>query len=166
MNGPLPIDGDGRFQGYASVFSRLDDGGDIVMPGAFRKSLGLRGRHRIKMLFQHDPKEPVGTWDAIHEDDNGLWVEGRLVQDVPRADALRRLIARGAVDGLSIGFRTVKSTRASREGTRRLWEVDLWEISIVTFPMMDLARIAPGKLPAKDSRLERSLAAAMSVFKQ
>jgi HK97 family phage prohead protease len=165
VNGPLPIDGEGRFQGYASVFHRLDDGGDIVMPGAFRKSLGLRGRHRVKMLFQHDPKEPVGTWDAIREDDNGLWVEGRLVQDVPRAEALRRLIARGAVDGLSIGFRTVKSTRASREGARRLWEVDLWEISIVTFPMMDLARIAPGKLPAKDSRLERSLAAAMSVFK-
>ena len=164
--GPLPIDSEGRFEGYASVFGKLDDGGDIVMPGAFRKSLGLRGRHRIKMLFQHDPKEPVGIWDAIREDDFGLWVEGRLVQDVPRADALRRLIARGAVDGLSIGFRTVKSTRASREGHRRLWEVDLWEISIVTFPMMDLARIAPGKLPAKDSRLERSLAAAMSVFKQ
>lgn len=162
---PLPIDGEGRFAGYASVFGRLDDGGDIVMPGAFRKSLGLRGRHRIKMLFQHDPKEPVGIWDTIREDEFGLWVEGRLVQDVPRADALRRLIARGAVDGLSIGFRTVKSTRASREGHRRLWEVDLWEISIVTFPMMDLARIAPGKPPA-NSRLERSLAAAMDVFKQ
>ena len=162
---PLPIDSDGRFEGYASVFGKLDDGGDIVMPGAFRKSLGLRGRHRIKMLFQHDPKEPVGTWDAIREDDYGLWVEGRLVQDVPRADALRRLIAKGAVDGLSIGFRTIKSTQASREGHRRLWEVDLWEISIVTFPMMDLARIAPGKPPAQ-SRLERSLAAAMEVFKQ
>jgi hypothetical protein len=117
------------------------------------------------MLFQHDPKEPVGTWDVLREDDFGLWAEGRLVQDVPRADALRRLIAKGAVDGLSIGFRTVKSTRANREGHRRLWEVDLWEISIVTFPMMDLARIAPGKPPV-NSRLERSLAAAMSVFKQ
>lgn len=80
----------------------------------------------------------MGTWDAIREDDHGLWVEGRLVQDVPRADALRRLIAKGAVDRLSIGFRTVKSTRASREGHRRLWEVDLWEVSIVTFPIMDL----------------------------
>ena len=82
---PLPIDSEGRFQGYASVFGRLDDGGDIVMPGAFGKSLGLRGRHRIKMLFQHDPKEPVGTWDVLREDDFGLWAEGRLVQDVPRA---------------------------------------------------------------------------------
>jgi HK97 family phage prohead protease len=161
----IPVDADGRFAGYASVFGQVDDGGDIVMPGAFRRSLGLRGKHRIKMLFQHDPKEPVGVWDVIREDLYGLWVEGRLVQDVPRADALRRLIARGAVDGLSIGFRTVKSTRAGREGHRRLWEVDLWEVSIVTFPMMDLARIAPGKPPG-NARLERSLAAAMAVFKQ
>jgi len=159
----LPIDADGRFSGYASVFGSLDDGGDIVMPGAFRKSLGLRGRHRVKMLFQHDPKEPIGTWEAIREDEQGLWVEGRLVPEVPRAEALRRLIARGAVDGLSIGFRTIKATRAGREGHRRLWEVDLWEISIVTFPMLDLARIGPGQPPVH-GRLERSLAAAISLF--
>ncbi|MBI4923909.1 MAG: HK97 family phage prohead protease [Devosia nanyangense] len=165
MSAAIPIDAEGRFAGYASVFGKLDEGGDIVMPGAFRASLSLRGKHRIKMLFQHDPKEPVGTWDKIAEDGFGLWVEGRLVGEVPRADALRRLIARGAVDGLSIGFRTVKSTRDPKGGHRRLWEIDLWEISIVTFPMMDLARIAPGKPPAS-VRLERSLQAAMSAFKQ
>jgi HK97 family phage prohead protease len=162
---PLPIDAEGKFSGYASVFGRLDEGGDIVMPGAFRKSLGLRGRHRIKMLFQHDPKDPVGTWDTIREDDFGLLVTGRLVPEVPRAEALRRLIARGAVDGLSIGFRTVKSTRAEKGGHRKLWEIDLWEISIVTFPMMDLARIGPGK-PPRPTRLDRSLEAAISLFKQ
>jgi uncharacterized protein len=161
----IPIDAEGRFAGYASVFGSPDEGGDIVMPGAFRASLNLRGRHRIKMLFQHDPKEPVGTWDAVREDGFGLWVEGRLVPEVPRADALRKLIARKAVDGLSIGFRTVKATRDGRSGHRKLWEIDLWEISIVTFPMMDLARIAPGKPPA-NARLERSLQAAMSAFKQ
>jgi hypothetical protein len=161
----FPIDKDGRFAGYASVFGKADEGGDIVMPNAFRKSLGLRGRHRIKMLFQHDPKEPVGVWDTVREDDYGLWVEGRLVGEVPRADALRRLIGRGAVDGLSIGFRTIKSTREPRTGNRKLWEIDLWEISIVTFPMMDLARIAPGK-PPRNPRLERSLEAAIAAFKQ
>jgi HK97 family phage prohead protease len=161
----IPIDAEGRFAGYASVFGEVDDGGDIVMPGAFRKSLGLRGRHRVKMLFQHDPKEPVGTWDKVAEDGFGLWVEGRLVGEVPRADALRRLIARGAVDGLSIGFRTVKSTRDPRTGHRRLWEIDLWEISIVTFPMMDRARIAPGTAGGRKARLDRSLEAAISVFK-
>ena len=162
----LPIDAEGRFAGYASVFGRLDDGGDIVMPGAFRKSLGLRGKHRVKMLFQHDPKDPVGTWEAIREDGFGLWVEGRLVPEVPRAEALRRLIARGAVDGLSIGFRTVKATREGKSGARKLWEVDLWEISIVTFPMLDLARIAPAQPPRQDARLTRSLEAAIALFKQ
>ena len=86
--------------------------------------------------------------------------------EVPRAEALRRLIARGAVDGLSIGFRTVKATREGSGGKRKLWEVDLWEISIVTFPMMDLARIAPGRTPRRDARLERSLEAAIALFKQ
>ena len=161
----IPIDAEGRFAGYASVFGRLDEGGDIVMPGAFRKSLGLRGRHRVKMLFQHDPKEPIGVWDAIREDGFGLWVEGALVGEVPRDDALRRLIARRAVDGLSIGFRTIKSTRDAKGGHRKLWEIDLWEISIVTFPMMDLARIAPGPSPARKARLERSLQAAMAAFR-
>ncbi|HEX4296588.1 MAG TPA: HK97 family phage prohead protease [Devosia sp.] len=162
---PMVIDDEGRFSGYASVFGKPDEGGDIVMPGAFRRSLGLRGRSRIKMLFQHDPKEPVGVWERIAEDDFGLFVEGRLVPEVPRAEALRRLIARRAVDGLSIGFRTVKATREPGTGHRQLWEIDLWEVSIVTFPMMDLARISPGKPPVRNARLERSLSAAMSVFR-
>ena len=166
MSTAIPIDDEGRFAGYASVFGQLDEGGDIVMPGAFRASISLRGQHRIKMLFQHDPKEPVGTWEAVREDGFGLWVEGRLVPEVPRAEALRRLISRRAVDGLSIGFRTVKATREGAKGHRRLWEVDLWEVSIVTFPMMDLARIAPREMPAHSARLERSLQAAMAVFKQ
>jgi HK97 family phage prohead protease len=165
MSEAIPIGSEGHFAGYASVFGMPDESGDIVMPGAFRKSLGVRGRHRIKMLFQHDPKEPVGTWDRIAEDGFGLWVEGRLVGEVPRADALRRLIARKAVDGLSIGFRTVKSTRQQKTGHRQLWEIDLWEISIVTFPMMDLARISPGAAAGRKTRLERSLQAAMSAFK-
>ncbi len=159
----LPIDADGRFAGYASVFGAVDDGGDIVMSGAFRKSLGLRGKHRVRMLFQHDPKEPVGIWDAIREDGFGLWVEGRLVPEVPCAEALRRLIARRAVDGLSIGFRTVKATRDGR-GHRKLWEVDLWEISVVTFPMMDQARIAAAPVWSGDeARLIRSLTAAIET---
>jgi hypothetical protein len=163
----LPIDADGRFAGYASRFGTLDEGGDIVMPGAFRRSLGRRGLGRIRMLFQHDPKEPIGTWERLAEDGTGLWAEGRLVPEVPRAEALRRLIARGAVDGLSIGFRAVRATREPQSGHRRLWQIDLWEISIVTFPMVDSARIAPGKaMPAEDARLVGSLNAAISLLKQ
>ncbi|KKB10640.1 peptidase U35 [Devosia geojensis] len=154
----IPIDEAGRFAGYASVFDVPDDGNDVVMPGAFAKSLGKRGRERIRMLFQHDPKEPIGRWETIREDGFGLWVEGLLVQGVPRADALRALIERRAIDGLSIGFRTVKATR--RNGQRLLHEIDLWEISIVTFPMMDGARIAD-----TDPRTAAAFAAAVSVFR-
>lgn len=138
----VAIDADGRFSGYASVFGRVDGGGDIVMPGAFRESLKMRGTGRIRLLFQHDPKEPIGLWDEIVEDGYGLKVAGRLLDGVPRAESLRALIAQRAIDGLSIGFRAVRATREGRTGTRRLWAVDLWEISIVTFPMMEAARIS------------------------
>ena len=135
----IPIDADGRFAGYASVFNRLDSGGDIVLPGSFVKSLAKK-RGRIRLLFQHDPKEPVGTWESMAEDSHGLFVTGRLVPGVPRSDALRRLIENRALDGLSIGFRTVKASRQA--GKRLLHEIDLYEVSIVTFPMMEEARIA------------------------
>jgi HK97 family phage prohead protease len=162
----IPIDEGGRFSGYASVFEAVDDGGDIVMPGAFTKSLRQRGRDAIRLLFQHDPKEPVGVWERVAEDGFGLWVEGRLIGGVPRADALRRLIETRAIDGLSIGFRTVRATREAATGYRRLWQIDLWEIWIVTFPMMDGARIAPGpNSPAADSRLLRSLDAAITALR-
>jgi len=173
----LPIDDEGCFAGYASVFDRLDESGDIVLRGAFRRSLKKRGRERVRMLFQHDPKEPIGTWDAIAEDGFGLWVEGRLTPGVPRADALRQLIERRALDGLSIGFRTVKAVREAGTGHRRLSEIDLWEISIVTFPMMDAARIlraAPllrrdagaAANSASRRRASRSLETAISLLNQ
>jgi len=159
----IPIDETGRFAGYASVFSRVDEGGDIVMPEAFARSLKRRGTERIRLLFQHDPKEPVGTWERIVEDGFGLWVEGRLVPGVPRADALRKLIERGAIDGLSIGFRTVRATREAATGYRKLWQIDLWEISIVTFPMMEGARIAAA---SPDAHLQRALQATVSLLKK
>ncbi|SFV35885.1 hypothetical protein SAMN05216456_2265 [Devosia crocina] len=138
MQNPIPVDADGRFAGYASVFNRLDSGGDIVMPGAFAKSLSARAG-RIRLLFQHDPKEPVGIWEELREDAHGLFARGKLVPGVARADALKRLIEARALDGLSIGFRTVKASRQA--GNRLLHEIDLFEVSIVTFPMMEAARI-------------------------
>lgn len=158
----IPIDAGGRFAGYASVFNDVDEGGDIVLPGAFKKTLQQRGRDRVRLLFQHDPKEPVGLWETIAEDGFGLWAEGRLVPGVPRADALRRLIEHGAIDGLSIGFRTVKAARDRGSGHRRIAEIDLWEISIVTFPMMAEARI--GTVPRPRER--DMLAAAISLLRQ
>lgn len=145
-----------RFAGYASVFGRVDQGGDIVMPGAFTQSLRRRGRGGVRMLFQHDPKEPLGVWREVAEDATGLWVEGELADGVARAGELVRLIEQGAIDGLSIGFRALRATRDARTGHRRLWQIDLWEISIVSFPMMAGARI----LSRGDGGLARSLRAA------
>ncbi len=162
MNG-VPIDADGRFFGYASIFGRPDQGGDVVMPGAFAQSLARRGRQAVRMLFQHDPKEPVGLWERLIEDTYGLWVEGRLLNGIARAGELRTLIGNGALDGLSIGFRTQRASKTGA-GLRRLWQIDLWEISIVTFPMMDGARISSAAAGADTARLKRSLEAAISLF--
>jgi len=162
MRATIPIDAEGRFAGYASAFGVVDESGDVVMPGAFAKSLARRGAARVRMLFQHDPKEPIGLWESIREDAFGLWVEGRLVPGVPRADALRRLIETRAIDGLSIGFRTVRASREGKGGHRKLFQIDLWEISIVTFPMLDRVRI----VSTGSAGLRDALGAAISLFKQ
>lgn len=129
-------------EGYASLFGVADGGGDIVMPGAFRESLERKGARGIRMLFQHDPAEPVGVWTEMREDARGLFVRGHLTLGVFKADDLQALIDDGAVDGLSIGFQTQKAQRERGTGLRRLFKIDLWEISLVTFPMLTGARLA------------------------
>ncbi len=145
--GPPPprLNANGSFEGYASVFGAEDQGGDVVMPGAFRASLARRGAADIRMLFQHDPAQPIGAWEAIREDARGLYVRGRLTLDVARAREILALMREGALDGLSIGFRTRKAMRDARTGQRRLYEIDLWEISVVTFPMLPGARVSAVK---------------------
>ncbi|CAN5208369.1 HK97 family phage prohead protease [soil metagenome] len=136
------LNGHGVFVGYASLFGRRDQAGDIVMKGAFAESLKSRGVHGIRMLFQHDAAEPVGTWLDIVEDETGLAVRGRLNADVQRGRELIALLHGRALDGLSIGFRAVEARRDRMSGARRLHRVDLWEISLVTFPMLAGARVA------------------------
>ncbi len=141
---PLDFKGisrEGSFEGYASLFGQKDMGGDIVERGAFAASLEKRGAAGIRMLFQHDPAEPVGVWREIREDHRGLFVRGRLLPEVARSREILSLMREGALDGLSIGFRTVRGKSDKRGGVRRLHEIDLWEISIVTFPMLPQARI-------------------------
>ena len=139
------IDVDGTFSGYATLFGRRDLSGDVVMPGAFRAALAAKGAAGIRMLFQHDPAMPIGAWLDIHEDARGLYVKGRLAAEVAKAREVRALMRAGALDGLSIGFRTVKAQRDRAGGTRRLIEIDLWEISVVTFPMLPEARVSAVK---------------------
>jgi hypothetical protein len=135
------IDSDGTVEGYASLFGEIDAARDMVMPGAFRQTLTLRGVRRIPMLFQHDPAEPVGIWLELREDSRGLYARGRLIPDVQRARELLALVRAGAIDGLSIGFKTVKGRLDPRSRIRKLEQVDLWEISIVTFPLLAGARV-------------------------
>jgi HK97 family phage prohead protease len=127
--------GNDTFEGYASLFGVPDGAGDVVARGAFAATLRARPASQVRMLYQHLPNEPLGVWEAIREDAKGLYVRGRLVLDVQRAREVRALIADGAINGLSIGFRTVRAAR-TKTGLRVLSEIDLWEISIVTFPLL------------------------------
>jgi len=125
-----------EFQGYASLFGVADGAGDVVAPGAFEKSLRARGLSRIRMLYQHFAHEPIGVWEEIREDSRGLYVRGRLVSDIERGRDVAALLGEGALNGLSIGFRTQRARRDPATGLRVLLEVELWEVSVVTFPLL------------------------------
>ena len=139
----MSVTEDGRFTGYASLFGRTDLGRDRVAPGAFGEALRRRGAAGIRMLFQHDPTRPIGVWEAVEEDGRGLRVTGRLAVASSAGSEIMALMRAGAVDGLSIGFRTVRAERDRRSNVRTITQADLWEISVVTFPMLPDARVAP-----------------------
>jgi len=125
-------------EGYASLWGVADLNGDVVARGAFAESLVRTGVGGVKMLHQHEGRAPVGVWDEAVEDDRGLFVRGRIMDWSPEARFARALARAGALDGLSIGFR---AARARRDGRLRvLTGVDLWEVSLVTFPMLPGAR--------------------------
>ena len=139
------VGADGIFSGYASVFGVEDLSHDIVERGAFLTSLQKRGADGVKMLYQHDPAEPIGKWLEIRETPRGLFVKGQLMLDLARGREVLSLMREGVLDGLSIGFRTIKGHTDKKSGIRRLKEIDLWEISVVTFPMQPDARVTAVK---------------------
>lgn len=128
---------DGTFEGYGAVFGNVDLGRDRIHKGAFAETIKkvMAGERKIKMLWQHDRHQPIGTYKALREDDNGLYVEGRFTKGVQRADEAHLLMKDGALDGLSIGFNTKQYSIDKEELVRDLIELDLHEISPVTFPM-------------------------------
>ncbi len=127
------LDAEWRFAGYASVFNVVDQQQDIILPGAFAKTLRERGGN-VKLLWQHQFGEPVGIINKLFEDARGLYVEGRLLLTLQKAREAFELMKADVVRGLSIGYTPVKFTHDPDRGVRRIAEVDLWEISIVTFP--------------------------------
>jgi uncharacterized protein len=160
LGGDVTVTDGTAISGYASLFGAADQGGDVVEKGAYGASLARLAASggRVKMLWQHDPAEPIGVWDEVREDARGLWVKGRILTDVARGREAAALIGAGAIDGLSIGYRTVRA-RKDDGGRRSLIELELWEVSLVTFPMLPEARVA-AKGDAPEDRLMRDLAQA------
>jgi len=136
---------DGEFEGHGSVFGNEDLGGDVVMPGAFKRSLATHKKANSlpQMFWMHDPSRVPGKWLSMEEDSNGLKVKGVLA-DTPLGNEIRTLLQMDAVKGLSIGYRTIDQDYKD-DGTRLLKEIELWEVSVVSLPMNPLAQVAHAK---------------------
>lgn len=132
----------GVFEGYASVFGAIDQHYDIVSKGAFKKS--IKGRKPV-MLWQHRASEPIGIFEVVKEDEKGLFVKGVLNMDVQAAREAYALLKQGAITGMSIGYNAIKWAWDEKKGVRTLEEVELWEISLVTFPANTLATVTDVK---------------------
>ena len=148
-------DAKGIFTGYGSIFGNEDQGNDIVKKGAFTKSLTRRPPSKVKMLYQHKTDEPIGVFTDIYEDNKGLFVKGQLAMGTQKGREAYELLKMGALDGMSIGFKADPDKQGYNEnkrGVRTLKEVDLMEISLVTFPMNESALIETVKGNAKNIR--------------
>lgn len=156
---------DGSFTGYASVFNVEDMGNDIVQPGAFAKTLTRRPADKVKMLRGHDQSEPIGVWTELAEDKKGLRATGKLIMETVRGRETYALMKAGAMDGLSIGFHATKAAFDRAKGTRLLQELDLPEISVVTFPMNLSATVSAVKSENADARA-RAIVSAINRAKE
>jgi HK97 family phage prohead protease len=145
---------DGTVEGYASLFGEIDQARDMVMRGAFADTLAARGAPAYSDAVPARAFRAGRIWLELREDHRGLFARGRLIPDVRRGRELLSLLGAGAIDGLSIGFRTAKARIDPRTRIRRIYAVDLWEISIVTFPMLTGARVRSVKrVPRASSRI-------------
>lgn len=161
--GAVPLDlkavaEDGEFEGYLSTFGNVDRGMDMVMPGAFRRTLKERKLSSIKLLRDHDTRKVIGKWLFMEEDDRGLKVRGKLFAGtVQLATETLALMREGALDAMSIGYRTIKAQWDEEQGVRKLLDLDLWEGSIVTFPMNEMATVDAVKTDLTITDVERIL---------
>ena len=158
LNRPLEIKAvnqDGLFSGYASVFEEIDSYRDIVKRGAFEKTLAdteSKGR-AVPILWQHDASKPIGVYTSLKEDERGLYVEGQLNMDVQQAREALSLLRQKALSGISIGYNSVRYDTDVKSGVRRLYELKLYEASLVTFPACDSARVTDVKTILADGNL-------------
>lgn len=150
---------DGSIKGLGAIFNTQDRGGDTILPGAFKKSLQAHSQKGlpVQMLRGHDPDRIIGEWTSVQETKDGLLCEGQIYKELPDGKEAHFLARKGQLSGLSIGYQTEKSTR-DEEWNRTLQEVDLFEVSLVTFPMHPDARVTDVKNLTGDIRdVEKAL---------
>jgi len=141
------VNADGTVEGYGSVFGVKDSYADVIQKGAFVQSIKTHRESKSMpaLLWQHDASQPIGIWTEMSEDDNGLMLKGKLAMDTVKGKEAHALLKMGAINGLSIGFMTKQSKFDEKTEVRTLTEVELWEVSLVTFPANTKARVTQVK---------------------
>lgn len=147
---------DGAFAGYASVFNVVDSQRDVMLSGAFKKTLKERTQP-VQLLWQHQWESPIGIIESLFEDSRGLYIKGKLLMEVMQAREAHALLKAGVIRGLSIGYSVKRAERDPQTGVRRLEEVELWEVSVVTLPANESAHVTVVK--AMDPDMDALLAA-------
>ena len=134
---------DGSVEGYGSVFGHKDAYSDIVAPGAFKATLAAHKAAGTMpaMLWQHDADKPIGVWTEMVEDEKGLRIKGQLAMETVKGKEAHALLKMGALNGLSIGFMSKEWAYDRDTEVRTLTAIDLWEVSLVTFPANEKARV-------------------------
>lgn len=143
------VDDTGTFEGHGSVFDVVDSYGDVVVKGAFVKTLSERGP-KVKLLWQHKHDEVIGVFESLGEDEYGLRVTGRLALNTQKGREAYELMKMGAIGEMSIGYTTIKDEYDPKSGIRYLKELKLYEISLVTFPANEEATITRVKSVFED----------------
>jgi len=143
-------DEEGTIEGYGAVFGNVDGVNDILLPGSFAKA--IRGNQNVKMLWQHDFTMPIGTWNNLTEDSNGLKVSGKIATKTQLGNDAYQLVKAGAIDSLSIGFIPTEWEIDSKKGIRTIKSVQLYEVSLVTFSANSKAKIVNVKSLPEDIR--------------
>jgi hypothetical protein len=145
---------DGSFEGYASVFNNKDLGNDVIKPGAFSKSVYDKKPKQIKLLYQHKTDEPIGVIDKLEEDKRGLKIKGRLAMGTQKGKEVYELMKMGALDSMSIGYKLSPEDYkySDKLKKRTITNLDLMEVSMVTFPMNPKAKVTKVKLAGMNVR--------------
>ncbi|AVX04332.1 putative prohead protease [Maritalea myrionectae] len=139
------VNEDGQFEGYASTYGNVDSGGDIVRAGAFDESLRSRPASRVRMLWQHDTRSPIGTWVQMSSNQKGLFVRGQLLLSTQAGKETYEMMKAGAIDGLSIGYRVTDYEYDRDNDIRTITRAELLEVSVVTFAMNEMATVSAVK---------------------